>query len=118
MISPPRKRARQGRPKKTEVVEFDLLRYLEQERPNMYRFLDESEALGRLPDSKLGAANSAIQEMSKRPVHCQLCGGYFHLPRLTNTIALILTPRLENDRKCMNMLERSRTVRMMSCDFV
>lgn len=95
VISPPRKRPRQGRPKKTEVVEFDLLAYLQEERPNMYRFLDEAEALSRLPDSKLGGTNSAIQEMAKRPVHCELCGGFFHLPRLTNTIALTLTPRLE-----------------------
>ena len=91
MQSPPKKRERPGRPKKSEEKkdsDFNLLQYIEQKRPNQYRFLESEEAANRLPAHKLAQPKAIEVEMSKRPAQCKLCGVYLHFPILTNNLAL------------------------------
>ena len=93
-ISPPHKRVTRGRPPKRPVTEesggqdFDLLTYLKEKRAGVYRFLDQAEAVSRLPKSKKKDFADIEKEMAKRPVQCTTCGIFFHLPCLTNSNAL------------------------------
>ena len=91
-LTPPKKRQRAGRPKKGEQPDeqFDLAAYLETRRAGQYRFLGEEEALARLPLAKSREVGAGTIEMSKHPVQCLLCGVYFHLPFMTNNLALML----------------------------
>lgn len=86
--SPPKKRARAGRPKRDQGPAFDLIQYLEEKRPGMYRFLEYAEAVERLPKDKQSKEEAIAREMAKKPVQCMGCGVYFHLPYLTNNLAL------------------------------
>ena len=56
----------------------------------MYRFLEQEEAVKRLPDHKKTNPHHVELEMSKHPVQCMACGVYFHLPIFTNDLALKL----------------------------
>lgn len=94
--TPPKKRARAGRPRKTENQEddppqsFNLLEYLEQKRFGMYRLLTKEEATKRLSSDKKRTAQMVDQEFKKRPAQCMLCGVYIHFPHLSNDLALLL----------------------------
>lgn len=92
VASPPKKRLKAGRPSKQEDREdaFNLMKYLDEQRPGMYRFLDQAEATARLPAEKKKSWEMVKKEMAKRPVQCQKCGGFFHLPHLSNNLALCL----------------------------
>lgn len=92
MVTPPKRRVRAGRPKKTEGPEFNLLTYLEQKRGGMYRFLDRKEAEDRLAEriKKEPTSESLDSEMRKHPAHCQLCGTFLHFPYFSNSLALNL----------------------------
>lgn len=86
--SPPKKRARAGRPRKAEErPTFDLKSYLEEKRPGMYRFLEAEEATSRLGKSSPNV-DAIMAEMSKHPVQCMQCGVFLHFPYLTNSLAL------------------------------
>ena len=69
ILSPPKKRSRAGRPRAGDTEEkFDLLSYLEERRPGMYRFLEEAEATQRLPLEKKKNPRQITAEMAKHPV--------------------------------------------------
>jgi hypothetical protein len=80
---------RPGRPPKNEQVSFDVVAYLSIERTGMYRFLTRDDIKPRLP-IRFQTDDRIDKEFSSRPVHCNLCGTFFHLPVTTNTIALKL----------------------------
>ena len=91
--SPPKKRARAGRPTKQESAQDDtfcLLYYLAEKRPDQYRFLSKEEAIERMPKYKAMCPDAVETEMKKRPVQCLVCGTFPRFPVLTNTLALRL----------------------------
>ena len=101
--SPPKKRQRAGRPKKSpptegeeqqQEVKFNLWKYLEAKRPNMYRFLSPDEAFDRLSEDKKQMVGAIEMEMKKHPVQCRCCGVFFHLPYASNNIALHLATQV------------------------
>lgn len=90
--SPPKKRARAGRPRKEEAQHFDLLEYLKTSRAGQYRFLDREEAikrLGRLKRKSDFTDKEVAMEMQKRPAQCQVCGGFVHFQYLSNTLGAV-----------------------------
>lgn len=97
--SPPKKRGRAGRPKKSEVDEqtFNLLEYLESRRHGQYYFLTRQEANERQKSGPKASAQkfNLDEEMSKRPAQCKLCGIFLHFPVITNSRALSLGHHLE-----------------------
>ena len=84
VVSPPQKRTTAGRPRRGEECD------LESKRAGIYRFLDRAEATQRLPKHKKENEQQIREEMSKRPCQCMLCGVYFHMPVLTNNMAMKL----------------------------
>ena len=65
----------------------------------------------RLPLDKRSDAELK-KEMSLRPVQCLLCGAYFHLPHLTNRVALSLA------KYCLNFFEYVIWCYLMLFDFL
>lgn len=101
VYSPPKKRAKPGRPPAGTSSPFNLETFLEQHRPGMYRFLTEKEACDRLPSRKKTDPGFMEVEMRKRPAQCLCCGTYFHLPHLTNNVALNLPFHLAIFIQCL-----------------
>lgn len=63
------------------------------QRPLEYIFSFQSvdrQVEQRMPKSRLSDATVDL-EMRFRPTQCLLCGTYFHLPHLTNRVALLLS---------------------------
>lgn len=92
--TPPKKRARAGRPRKQEqsmdTPAFNLLEYLQTKRAGVYRLLDREESTKRLSQDKKRTVQMIDQEMAKHPAQCMLCGTFIHFPHLSNDLALIL----------------------------
>ena len=92
--TPPKKRARAGRPRKDEkcfdTPSFNLVEYIEQKRVGVYRFLDREESTKRLSADKKRNFQMIAAEMAKRPAQCMLCGTYLHFPHISNDLVLIL----------------------------